>query len=66
MCWCPSAGRCALTLSSLTWQCAAAAADAVPVCLAALPPLAALEELRIDARVALGPGTAAVLQCQVR
>ena len=32
----------------------------------ALPPLVSLEELRIDARVALGPGIAAVLHSQVR
>ncbi len=51
-------------MSALTRLCFAAA-DAVPLCLAALPPLESLEELRIDARVALGPGTAAVLQCQV-
>ncbi len=44
----------------------AAAAEAVPVSLDALPPLAALEELRIDARVVLGPDVEAVLRCQVR
>jgi len=44
----------------------AAAGAAVPLSLHALPRLESLQELRIDARLELGPDTTAKLRCQVR
>ena len=57
----PGAAR----VPDLTTRLSTPAAEAVPLSLAALPRLESLEELRLDARVALGPDVAAVLRCQV-
>jgi len=58
----PGAAR----VPDLITRLSAPAAEAMPLSLAALPRLESLEELRLDARVALGPDVAAVLHCQVR